>query len=198
MLVLPPNLSAVADVASGETRRYVLGSVHLRRITETEYVVEASDGKIAVKVTGESETRPTKEELPGWSDKEYGESDALISADDWKHVLKENAKRKGVPSVRNTAIMICPNSVEFVSLDGTRTCMRVDGIFPDLDAVIPKGEPSLSIKFSAKAMLQIVKCISDILGKDTILDFDFFGAGKPARIAAQSDSQKVLALILPR
>jgi len=93
--------------------------------------------------------------------------------------------------------------VEFVSMTGdmeahVSTVRRVEGEFPNYEPLFPAGEPVASVRVNGVYLAELAKLMGDML-KLQVLDIEFYGAGKPLVLHAESEHgrQKSRALLMP-
>lgn len=206
MFLIDRQWSAVANVASkDEVRRYLCG-VHLTA-TEEKVRAEATDGGALLRVEA---PRQKVEDFPAIPGLEAGNLDAgIIPADTYAKFLRANkAKRDRLPILANVAVSMQNGdrhsvTLAFTDLENptvTRTPL-VEGPFPNVDTVIPKGDPVATFSVDPVLLANLLLSIADVLPDarrgSHVVSFRVYSkdTDKPVRIDAEEGGTTALGVI---
>lgn len=205
MHLLPTNLAKLAD-ATAENNRWACSAVHVRLHGDQTYIAEATDTKIAVRVTGECTNDPAEfPELPGMSDAPNGHIDGLIPGSIWQSVFNSASKktrRLSKPVLRNVAVKIGKEvaTLGYTDLDSfpVERTRLVEGKFPPLADVFPKQPPAFKFTFDGNLMCTLIKTVSEFAdsSKEPVLELSLFKNSSCMVVTTQNKTQKASGLIL--
>ncbi|MCI0456916.1 MAG: hypothetical protein L0Z62_08055 [Gemmataceae bacterium] len=154
---LHPNLKLLADIAADEHAR--VGATTAIRVLEEPsglYRCEATDGKALVIVRGPFD--PDDAIVGPLGDEAHVECGAaLIHAKDWKEAFNFLVvKHKGRPPMGIT-LATMRGGARFVSLAGLRPAPEVEGRFPDVNRVLPKHPPQVSVGVDPDLVIRVLR-----------------------------------------
>lgn len=182
MKTIHKNLAALSSLC-GEEARYSLDAVRLTT-PDLEYTAEATNSKIALHVVGGIDVDDTPDPRGG--------TEAFIDAKTWKSVFSKAAKDRHCTAV---AVSLGDKDVEFISGQNTTKTMPVEGRYPDISAVTPKGSPVATVRLNAGLLLTLVKAIKDIAGEDEAITVKIYGEKRPVILHTKTETQKLTGLI---
>ena len=84
-------------------------------------------------------------------------------------------------------------------IDGlTETLLsKVEGDYPDYQAIIPTGEPLIELDINAKYLAEILKVMENTDKLTNKVKIKIYQNNKPVIIEAENDDQKIMSLIMP-
>jgi DNA polymerase III sliding clamp (beta) subunit (PCNA family) len=153
MLLNKHNLN-ITQFASKEETRYAL-----KGILVTEHETVATNGHILVRVTTPTTDEKNFPDVPGFE--QHAEfKPFILPSDAAKEIAKATPKHKSIP-VLNHARVSSNGAVQVATtdLDNPRVFnpKPLVGQFPNWQAILPKGEPEVSVTISADYLTELAK-----------------------------------------
>lgn len=216
MIILTPNLKAVADFAAVESSgRSNLENVLIEKRDDAITRLVATDGRALIQV--DSARRIDHGELPvipgfdasvkNHSDaSSNGASSARIPAKSYRQAFKSMpGKTKHMPALHCLQIAIEADQVVLASTNldkhAVMSVKTSDDIFPQYKLSIPEKAPVLTVTFNAAMLASALNSIDAIIaperGKITACTLEFTGNNSPVKITAQNEHEKVVAVVMP-
>jgi len=162
---LTKDQRAVANAATKEEIRPVLHCVHIRK-----GLIEATDGFLLVQKKIEYE----------------GEEKILLDT--------ESVKRLKDHRVTKRVVFSSTDGKRFEVLGQDVTVLTgQSGTFPDLDKLIPSGEPVFKIALSRKLLKKLISALDD---SDVPVRFKFYGEHSPVKV--EIPTEDTLAVLMPK
>lgn len=175
----------------------------------------ATDGAALLQVTKPAVSGDEFPEIPDRAPEQV-EHEYLLTraeANDIERELKNNCKGGHGYSILSYASELTngdgqPIKITTTDLDvfKTHTIRRIEEKYPNVDKVMPNGEPVLTIVFDAARLSRVMKLIHELKNgkKDDVspVKISFYGDDKPAKLEAtthdeSSNEQKITGLIMP-
>jgi hypothetical protein len=182
---------------------------------EGGYCVEATDGKVLGRVTGECEDAANYPVLPALQTASNGATEGLLPARAFREACKKVPK--GVryhPILTHLAVVLAPNEATLASTDldqiNAGTYRQVEGKYPPVDDVLPKGEPTARFSVNAKLLKELLDVAAAFAGDDIPrVTVEVWMPKKavpgqkeptavgPVRVRAKSNGQEFVGCIMP-
>ncbi len=206
MILIPKAFERVADAASRDETRPVLSGVHVME-TATGTVIEATDGQRMIRATLSKEDSVKPEDypvIPGFDSSANGASETNIPVDVWRKAFKAVPKPKHMPILGYLALTMEKTQSTLASTDLQAASITPvkpsEGMFPNVNTVIPKDKPVFSIAFDATLLADTLEALA-VLSDDIrpIVRLEFHGPEKAVRIVVchAKDSAQVESLVMP-
>jgi DNA polymerase III sliding clamp (beta) subunit (PCNA family) len=200
MIHLPRNVASVVDACANDSARYTMQAVRLRLLPNNWWRMEATNGRLAVVLQGESQpSAADQRDMPEMRAPEAVLLEALIPPDAIDQAFKilpkdaSNGKRHvGVALGDPTTLLVSGSSVSATKL--------MEGRYPDIDSVIPrKGVPLATITLDPDLLINVLRIVSAVckdgqLGKR--VQMHYFGPDKPIGFTADGAEGVMLDAIL--
>ena len=162
---LTKNQRAVANAAAKGVIRPVLHCVHIRK-----GLIEAADGYILVQKEIDYE----------------GEEKILLEGE----AVRKLGDDKSIQGV----VFSSTDGKRFEVLGQDVTVLTgQSGTFPDLDKLIPSGEPVFKIALSRKLLKKLISALDD---SDVPVRFKFYGEHSPVKV--EIPTEDTLAVLMPK
>jgi DNA polymerase III sliding clamp (beta) subunit (PCNA family) len=186
-MLIPQNVFKVSGAASTDHTRYQLNGIHLQRLCDREVKAEATNGKILMQVKW---TEPDQLEYPArgidTSPKEH--FSVTIPLGTCKEAGKLAPKKPQKPILDNV-VLDEQSANGKVNLFGTDLeaqkhfeSLTVEGTFPNVDCLWNKNLPKESFMLQSSNLLDLLKTIEAVHGKELTLKFSFFSSDRPIEI----------------
>lgn len=212
--LLPLNLGRVAEIADRDnSTRFALSGVHVVLNPDNTYVVEATDSKSFVRVTGPcngSADEYPSGAIPQLEAAGNRRADALLPGDQWKEIFARATKltRKSIkPILKSVAVKIGPNAATLamtnIEQSPCESVRLVEGRFPPTDHILGQSEKDGKPLFSVNAkrlkeLLQVLIAFSGGDAADYRVDFSSAGLGKPILIKTRNgEGQEAVGIVMP-
>lgn len=223
MRLIPTNLAKIADVAAdkSEANRFALDSVRIVFDKDESYMVEATDKKALIRVTGkvdDADCYPTGAVL-GLDEQPDGGNEALIQAGAFRDIMNKAKKATAKVAARkpvlgNVAVAIDTKTnsatLAYTSMaeDDHGTILRLDpveGRYPPTAGIVSQSlnnERAASFRVSARRLAALMTVIASLFDKYSEAIIDFHVPAKhrnnpPICFEATTDEQKIFALLMP-
>lgn len=111
-------------------------------------------------------------------------------------------KKTNLPICQNVAIKhLDDKRVEFLTTDletaKITTARRVEGKFPDYEAIFPTGEPAAQVVVNGELLAELVEIMAKVGGATKSVRVKFYGPEKPIVLEAGELNQKARGLLMP-
>lgn len=198
-ILLHSNLSAIAKLV-GESSRYVMSGIHVSRKGETGYRVVATNGKVLGLVEGDAGPTDEFPTIPAVETAPNGANSAIVPAAEFVKAMKDVPRKMVRAAMNCLACVIGTQQTTLASstLDSNivRQPRNVEGRFPNVDKVIPKTAPAVTLTFNPKFLAELLQVASEFAA-DGIVTIEVRGANQPLVIRASSPSQTFTGLAMP-
>lgn len=140
--------------------------------------------------------------LPDGTTAMRGMKPFIIPADSVKEMVKmKRGKNPSLPILEYIAVSrVDDNQVNFFSTNlevgDTRMIRRLEGTFPDYEAIMPKGEPKVKIFLNGKMLSELLDTLSKV-SKDAKVEMKVYGETQPIYFEASNAEQKARGLLMP-
>src|SRR3984957_7152350 len=206
MLLLPRNLASLVKITASESARFALTGVKVSETPATEtqpagYVVEATDGKRLIRVSGPNVDNPAEyPSIPALDAAPNGQTTALIPGKEFERAFKECPK-KGKPALQSVACVmgaaVSPLATTDLQSSLVRQPRNVDGRYPNTDHVLPKGEPVAAQHVSADLLAELLEVLKHFSGDGTAVTIEIHANGAPMVVRATNGTQRAVAALMP-
>jgi hypothetical protein len=202
VLLLPPNVAKIASVAAKDQHgRYgaTTGIQVSRR--DGKYRIEATNGRVAAIITGtpdQAEDYPTGPFLQAAPN---GAASAVVPAGIWSKGFRDLPKRTAAkPILANLAVVLGKERITLSSTDlETDRAVQprvVEGRFPEIDRIIPKGKPKATACVSI-AELRSLLSVAEAVGSGVTFEFHDKNGPLVLRARHEDSDQEFLGLAAP-
>ena len=204
MILIPRNLSKMATLTAKESTKFALTGVNLTVRGDGTYKVAASDSKIGGIIEGKARHNP--DDFPVATDHlPKGKGQAMISAKDWKVGIGKPLSGRlaeAKPVIGETAVVIGDTVATFVGTDLERTethqARTLEGRFPPIDEVVPKGKPAMAVKIDPEMLVKLLKVAQDIRPDgQAFVTLEIFRPDRPLVVRVENEHQNFTGLIMP-
>jgi len=202
VLLLPPNVAKIASVAAKDQHgRYgaTTGIQVSRR--DDKYRIEATNGRVAAIITGTPDQAEDYPTCPFLQAAPNGAASAVVPASIWSKGFRDLPKRTAAkPILANLAVVLGKERITLSSTDlETDRAVQprvVEGRFPEIDRIIPKGKPKATACVSI-AELRSLLSVAEAVGSG--VTFEFHDKNGPLVLRAKHDDsdQEFLGLAAP-
>lgn len=198
MLLNKQNLQ-IANLASTEESRYILTAIHVSSkwtaTTNGHYLVtvtlpQAKDESFPV-IEGFEPTNGTTEPF-------------LLHRNDALAIAKGIPSKTTIPILHHASVGRANDRIQVATTDlaspKVTTIAKVEGMFPNIDAVIPdSAKTKLTIGFSADYLMKLAKSAIDTCGKQTVIKLELRDEHSAAKMSATNSNteQEWLAVLMP-
>lgn len=201
--LIPSNLAPLCKIApkNGKARYAATSGVRLSRSGET-YKAESTDGRRAIQVSGPC-PHPYQDflEVPAVTTAPNGALSAIVPADELVRISKEVPKQFDKPAHGCIAVALgekittlCSADVESASIRQPR---NVEGVFPNIDKVLPAEPPTATINVDADLLAELVGIASHYTEADTCNRITLDIVQGMLRVTTSNGEQKFVGVLVP-
>src|SRR4051812_39858242 len=145
MIFLPKCLAQLAQLTAAGQGRYAMQALRLRELAGQHWRVEVSDGRPLAIVRGPSQPAALGLKAAGaLPEPEALALEALVPTPEFVKALRAVPKDGGRREERRLGVLLAGPQVLLVSGDTVARVAPVEGRFPDVDSVLPKGPAPVS------------------------------------------------------
>lgn len=200
-LILPPNLAGLSKFTNSQTTKYAVSGVQVNATdVEGGYKVVATDCTRVVIVEGVPATTTT-DVIPAMVDAPNGATSAIIPAKTFNKVLTAAGKQV-YSRFQQTQVVLSKEVTTLgnTDLDATNVeqTKNVEGRYPPIDEVMPKGEPIAKVSVDGKKAAEILTYlakISTVVSDAGRVDLEIH-KGMILVFKSQGTDQKATALLM--
>lgn len=202
MKLLNKGHASVLKAVSTDETRYMLNGVHLEE-TKQGLKAVATDGKILAIVEDVSAAIKV-EDFPANvmpKDAENSAKSATVPTEAIESIIKALPKNKryGPPVLQSVAVIMGSKHTTLGVTDlespTVKVATNIEGVFPNHERVIPKGKPTLTIKFAPGLMIRACQ-IANSFGLDA-MKLEFTDNFSPVKITGNKNGQSLTVLVMP-
>jgi hypothetical protein len=205
LLLLPPNLAGLVRLAAADPHsRFATAGVQLRS-TGRGYRVAATNGRVLGLVDGDLPDAPEHYPAPPALAASPGtEAGCVLPADAWKKAFAAVPKGKTVkakPILGNLAVAIGKEGSVLASTDldtdSELQPRHLEGRFPNVASVLPKGEPRARFRVGVKLLLALLQTAEAFAGEAGAVTVEVHDPEKLVAVRAACEGQEFTGLIVP-
>lgn len=184
----------LAKLADKEEWRYTMNAI---AVTPNETMV--TNGHYAVRVKHDPLSDDNFPETPGLTHANPNGTPILIRREAALAALAAVPKKTTIPAIERVAIgedgKLYVNTLDTVQSFKSETT----GQFPNIDAVMPAGEPVATVTLAAKYVRLLADYMTAQGGRDrTIVKISFYGPDKPVKFESKTAAgQEVVTILMP-
>lgn len=168
MLFLPRSLCALVEAASKDQTRFSMNSIKLTERPDGGFRAEATDGRKAI-IVQEGYYEPNvhdlrREDIACDAAESEQISEGLIPADEFVKAFKMLPKKGTHHNDQNARLVVRmeKNQVIFVAGDTVSKSRYMEGRFPSIDGVLPKGNPFAVVQLLPEHTIDLMKAIKTL------------------------------------
>ena len=206
MHLLPTNLAKLADL-TGDDTRWATSAVHLRLHGDNTYVAEATNCRVAIRVSGPAMDVSEYPVIPAMAEAPNGCTDALIPAEVWRKVFVQAAKhtkRCYKPEIRSVAVKIGKDLATLGCTNGDSSQVEytrlVGGKFPPVADCFPKRQ-RLSVRLDPDYLITILTVLREFATPDSdgdrVIRLEIDEPNQPMVFRTERLEQYAEALLMP-
>ena len=166
MLLLPRNLKALADLTAKENPRYAVTGVRVEEEGRDAYRVQATDGRIALVVTGKAEHFELFPRVAALGSAPNSATETVIPAADWRKIFRTVPGPKVTrekPALANVAVVMGDKVATMATFDTQQVYVKrsdpVEGRWPCTRELEPKTAPKECVKVDPSQLRQLLQAI---------------------------------------
>jgi hypothetical protein len=205
MMILPNNLGGLADCCADGSKRFGgTCGVELRDMGARTYQVAATDGRKAVIVRGlQSVDAANFPNLPALKTAPNTATTAVVLAKDWKDAFKLSHRTKDRLDIPNSLAVVLGNSLTtFAATDLERARVlqvrNVEGRFPEVDGIIPSGEPKRTVDVDPSLLIDVLKAALAFTDDESKrVTIELRDGGTPIVVRRKNNDQEFIGLVVP-
>lgn len=184
-MFLPPLAAHLAKVAAKDVGRYAMTGIRVVDPGNGTYRLEATDGRRAAILRGNSLSPDLVPELPQ-ADESALASEGIIPTSDWEDGFKMVPKKGPTGQEMPLALVLGKKGVGMATFGKLCQAPLLDGRFPNIDDVLPKGPAKLTFSVSAAYMIGLLQVARAVLGDEHRVDIHFWKDGAPVGITCHT------------
>ncbi len=207
MLLLPANLKNLTKAAATDNPRYAMATVRLVDQGERKYLAEATDGRILVRVEGESADPDGFPSPAALAAAPNSGSDTLVTSEDWARAFAQIPKprKRGPAPVLATAAVIGEKVTTFGAVNAGTVAVteaqRPEGRYPATNDVFPTSPPVAVIALDPELLSKVLDLAAEIAtddgGRRITLEVRDSSTALVVRAKTLEHSQKFVGLVMP-
>lgn len=210
MHLLPLHLARIADAADlKNSTRFALSAVHLRLPTPGTFVIESTDSKRLIRISGECQHKA--DDYPAHASLDAAAEDPkkktfLVPAEVWKRSFTMAGKLKSRDAINKTlAVKLGKDTATFAAtnLDSypVESTREIEGRYPPTDDIVKQTKKNTKFCFAVDPMLlaDTLKAISSMQGDDNKrVEFHVGKENTPIRILGRgANGEEIEAFVMP-
>jgi hypothetical protein len=187
LLYLPRNLACLAALAARDSARYGLQAVRVRDPGGGLYRAEATDGRLLAVLRG-----PVPDaDYPALDGHDPGEgAEVLVGRDDWLRAFRLGDKARPVGLAASGGELVLAVG------DQALTAQPAEGRYPDVDQVLPRHGPLLSVRLDPVLLGALLRAAAAV--NPGGVDLLYYGPGKPLGLmTCTADGHAFDGLLMP-
>ena len=190
MIRIPKSLSKILVACATDEGRYAMKAIRIQEFKNDHYRIDATDGKMAVVVTGESEAANYGAGLP--APDEDARFDYLVDADEMDKAFRLCPKGGAI------AIQADRDGV-FIAVGQTVTRLDInEGRFPDVDMVLPKDKnPIARFRMNPAVLIRALEAAKGMELVNNTVEFFVYASDKPVAITGLGEKYAFDSIVMP-
>lgn len=203
-LYLHKRVAPIAQLASSDESRPNLQGIRVAQLEGGRVQLEVTDGHELARLT--LTPAVADGEFPAPESPPPTQSAGLIHRDAWETAfkgLKKSGHHETLPVLDHLEVSLGAEHATLTSTDlegqNRQTVKLMDGRFPNLEAVLPKEEPTVTISFNATLLKRIMGVLAQISDdkRQPRVKLDVFGPNSPMRFTLQDADLELIGLVMP-